>query len=344
MFGAKKKVQKKKVQRVAPSEKTTDVVSLLMPTQVVVQVDDHGLSDRQKFVLRGRSRVVEADSQGEGLIGPPDALWRVSDYLNDKKIKENNKYEELYTLSHWEAAEPEDRVPIRFRCHWMELQNVDTVNQCYEGKLWIQFKWREWLPEKLANMISNVQNVGGQEELMSEISPQAFTWQELKECGVGSWTPELSFIGTVGTLDMEERSVRFQHKPGCIFANVYSRYIVRGKFAEKMELRAFPYDLQRLNVRAVIWSLPEAVLGVPLSAEFYGQRPICRTVKFETGDNQVYRSNFVQSDSWSLKKKVHVRQGLSSRLKNDDGIQYTSININITLVRKCDYYYVSAFN
>ena len=140
---------------------------------------------------------------------------------------------------------------------------------------------------------------------------------------------------------MEDKNVRFQHKPGSLYANVFCRYLVRGKFAEKFELRNFPYDYQTLNIRAVIWSLPEAVLGVPLSADYCGQKPICRTVKFETGDNQVYRSNFPQADAWTLKKKLHCKQGLSSRLKNDEGIQYTSININIVLARKCSYYYMN---
>ena len=111
MFGAKKKVAKK-AHRVAPSsDAKSDTVSLIMPTQVVVQVNDQGLAEKEKLVLRGRGRVVEADSQGEGLIGPPESLWKVSDYRKDKKVDE--KYSELYTMPHWAVCEPEDRVPIR---------------------------------------------------------------------------------------------------------------------------------------------------------------------------------------------------------------------------------------
>lgn len=132
MFGAKKKSAAKKIHKVAPSEERQSDTSLLMPNQIVVNVDTQGLTQSEQLVLRGRGRVVDADSQSEGLIGPPDSLWKVSDYRNDPKIKDTNKYSELYTLPHWAATEPEDRVPIRFRCHWMELQNVDTVNQCFE--------------------------------------------------------------------------------------------------------------------------------------------------------------------------------------------------------------------
>ena len=150
MFGLKKKAQKKRVFKVAPSSQHDSTTALMMmPTQVVVQIDDQGLTAQQKLVLRGRSKVVEADSQGEGSIGPPEALWRISDYKTDPKIREEGRYSELHTMPHWAATEGEDRIPIRFRCHWMELQNVDTVNQCFEGKAWIQFKWREWLPQKL---------------------------------------------------------------------------------------------------------------------------------------------------------------------------------------------------
>ena len=127
--------------------------------------------------------------------------------------------------------------------------------------------WRERIPDGLIP----------DKELSAEV---------LIAAGAGAWRPILTFAGSIGAVE-EDTNLRMYHVAGETFISVYYRYTIRGKFAERMELRDFPFDQQRLHVRAVLWDCPAAVHKVSTGMALGGQAAPCRTLKFEVGDCQV---------------------------------------------------------
>ncbi|PNH08027.1 Gamma-aminobutyric acid receptor subunit beta [Tetrabaena socialis] len=132
-----------------------------------------------------------------------------------------------------------------------------------------------------------------------------------------SWSPSLTFNNHVGDLGIDEKSARAAPAPGSSKCIAHRRYVLRGTFAEHMELHQFPIDCQRLHIRAVLWDCPEAVHGVPLSRSVEGGPLPRRTLKFELGSCQ----------------------GLTLASRHDYGIQYTTLSFNLSLRRKLSFYW-----
>lgn len=66
--------------------------------------------------------------------------------------------------------------------------------------------------------------------------------------------------------------------------------------------------------------------------------PAARTVKFETGDNQIYPEGFIPVNAYICRDELTLKQGLTRPL-HDDGVQYTTLSVSWILERRCMFYF-----
>ena len=116
------------------------------------------------------------------------------------------------------------------------------------------------------------------------------------------------------------------------------RYNISGTFARRMELTFFPFDKQRLRIKAILWGCPEVHQGVSLSKETEMEPIGGRIIKFEEGDNQIYAEGFIQTNAFVLYPNLVLKQGLTKPLY-EDKIQYTTLSINCLMERKVAFYF-----
>lgn len=91
--------------------------------------ENTGVVTKQDVDL-GRKRAKASDWEAHSL-GPGDEFpWTFSDY---KHASGSKCYQDRPDTG------LKNEVPIRIRVHWMELHNVDTVQQSFDARLWIQF-------------------------------------------------------------------------------------------------------------------------------------------------------------------------------------------------------------
>jgi hypothetical protein len=202
------------------------------------------------------------------------------------------------------------QVKVRVRVHIMSIQNVNTVEQCFDAKLWIQFKWQV---DKPFDTI--------------DIGP---TSEE--------WAPKLCVLNNVGKLFINETRMR-KVKTDSGITEMYFRYVIQGTFAEHFELKQFPIDQQHLHIKMVLWGSPQSIKrhhpepeDPPIELDFD------RRIQFYQGNSIVYSETFIQQDTWHLLDKVNILQGRTLYNRNDDGIRYTTLNIYITIQRRVGFY------
>eukprot|EP00798_Chlamydomonas_sp_ICE-L_P009580 gene9581-7506_t len=155
------------------------------------------------------------------------------------------------------------QVPIRVRVHVMNVMGIDTVNQNFQCKIWIQLKW---LREKVAPENKNKET---------------------------EWCPEMEFLDNV------DRLLFYQDYED--YTAVFVRYVVQGTFAERLELADFPLDHQPLHIKGGFWNAPCKIYvhadgdNPPVTRLF--ERPI----RFFSGDRScIYKENFIPGDSFRV--------------------------------------------
>ena len=240
--------------------------------------------------------------------GPPDTLMGVHDCpipLVQKAAWSDPKYAS------------NNVIPVRIQAHVIDLKEVDTVKQEFVAVIWVQMKWREKLPEG------------------TNCSKQIST-KDLTTLNMGKWKPALTFLGVSQNFSSNE-NLRPSHAAGDPYATLFYRYNIQGTFARRMELHFFPFDKQRLRVKAILWGCPEVHDGVMLSKDIEGETP-GRTIKFEEGDNEIYPEGFIQTNAFTLYPNLVLKQGLTRPLYEDQ-IQYTTLSINCLLERKFQFFF-----
>lgn len=109
-----------------------------------------------------------------------------------------------------------------------------------------------------------------------------------------------------------------------------------------MQLHFFPFDKQRLRIKAILWGCPEAAGGVTLSEETENE-PGGRTIKFEEGANEIYAEGFIQTNAFVLYPNLFLKQGLTRPLYEDQ-IQYTTLSINCLMERRVNFYFCEFYD
>ena len=194
-------------------------------------------------------------------------------------------------------------INVRVRVHVMGIYDVNTVTQSFGIKFWIQLKWAVSLPR-------------------DQIDFEAI------------WRPKLDFLNNIEVLSITEPV--WKTKPCGNLTNMYCSYIVQGTFLERFELQSFPLDFQTLQVRAMLWNCPQQITKRVGS----GMKTLecARQLTFYNGGSLIYKEAFIQRDAWKLANKVYIFQEKTIAERNEDGIQYASIDITLRIWRSCSFY------
>lgn len=223
-----------------------------------------------------------------------------------------NSRHELNYIPDYVITDPIGNVNVRIRVHIMSIYNVNTVNQSFDAKLWIQFKWMVFKP-------------------YDEI--------DVSEPGVSEWCPMFEVLNNIGKLTVNTKLHKVARGP--LRTDLYCRTVLYGTFAEHFELQRFPIDTERLHVCIVFWQCPMAVKrphptreDPPMEIHFPRH-----VVFYQLPDkNIVYPETFVQRDTWMLGKHVHLRQTKTLAERNDEGVRYPSLDIYAVVTRRVGFY------
>lgn len=194
-------------------------------------------------------------------------------------------------------------IQVRVRAHVMSIYDVNTVTQSFGVKLWLQFKWTVCMPADQIDLST-------------------------------AWRPRLDFVNNIEELSVSEPT--WKTKACGNLTSMYYSYIVQGTFLERFELQSFPLDFQTLQVRSILWNCPQQVT----KRVGYGTKTLecARQLAFYNGGSLIYKEAFIQRDAWRLANKVYIIQEKTLAERNDDGIQYASLDITLRMWRSCSFY------
>lgn len=223
---------------------------------------------------------------------------------------EESRYE-LASIPDYVVTDQNGHINVKVRSHIMSIQNVDTVNQSFDCKFWIQFKWSVTKPF---------------EEVDTSFSASS-----------EEWIPKIDILNNRGKIGLVNTEMYKIKKENC--TDVYLKYVLQGSFAEHFELRQFPFDQQRLHIKLVFWGCPQSVKRIhPRTGNHPIELDLPRSVQFYRGNNIIYDEAFIQRDTWNLDTQLGMRQGKTLAERHDDGIRYTTLNMFITIQRHVGFY------
>lgn len=196
---------------------------------------------------------------------------------------------------------------IRVRVHVMSIQNIDTVKQSFDAKLWVQFKWS---------------------------SKKPFNEVDCKDIE-NEWHPNFEILNNIGKVSVDKKLSKAPKRKGEM-TDMYCRYVILGTFAEQFELQQFPIDTQKLHIRFVCWTSPVSAKrpcnmlnGKPIEIEFPKRLSLYQL----PGKNIIYSESFVQQDTWMLDDHVAIRHARTLAERNDDGVRFMSFDVFVTIHR-----------
>ena len=183
----------------------------------------------------------------------------------------------------------------------MGIYNVDTIGQQFECKLWVQLKWA------VTSQVTEPHNM---------------------------WYPRWDIIN-----NKEEPKIletKWKTKPHGDYTHVYYSQVIQGKFAERFELQKFPFDFQLLQIRGILWDCPQHISKMTP----HGMRTLecAKPVTFINGGSLIYKEAFIQRDAWRMVDKVFISQNKTHAERNEDGIQYATLDIKVCIWRSCNFY------
>lgn len=198
------------------------------------------------------------------------------------------------------------QVPVRLRVHIMVIDNINTVQQQFYCRAWIQLRWAV---------------AAGAGEALDT-----------------AWRPSLQVLNGADNVQLSERlsQVQDEHGRPCMQMKI----LIEGNFLERFELHHFPLDQQRLHLRFAIWNCPDALVIVESDdhqeqcalatavrealqqsngSSGQGGRlldscktlllPFKRRVQFwRTADCSIYDEGFVQQDAWHMGRAIVIKQ------------------------------------
>lgn len=218
--------------------------------------------------------------------------------------------------SHAWGRGPAQRIPLLVNAHVMRLWGIDTVAQEFKCRLWVQLRWVS--SRRYAALVE----VGG-EGLARLWRPKLYC---LNNVDVAAPQP-----GRSGQVQAEEH---FNADGTFAFTELSTRCAVEGSFADSLQLRRFPFDMQMLQVKLVMWNCPQVCeprLGTP-------GRPFPMRVSFVRGSWQLYDDGFVQSESWVHRMRVELVEGMTPAARDHNWIRYPVLKVNIAIQRRFAFY------
>lgn len=167
-----------------------------------------------------------------------------------------------------EVMDASGAVPIRAKAHVMALSAVDSRTQSFAATVWVQLSWR----------------VAGAQHTDTRAATE-------------HWRPLLTFTNATDKLEGADKPA-FRLVYDATGGTCFLSWTVQGVFAHRFALRAFPFDSQRLVVRAVLWRSPLEAVD-PSTGEV---TPFRGRIVFDTtgaGPSLLYEDGFVDFDAWA---------------------------------------------
>lgn len=224
----------------------------------------------------------------------------------------SNSRHEIDYLPEYVVVDEYGCANVRVRVHVMSIQNIDTVKQSFDAKLWVQFKWSVNKPYQDVDC-KDIEN---------------------------EWHPNFEVLNNIGKVSIDKKLSKSPRHRGDI-TDMYCRYVVLGTFAEQFELEQFPIDTQKLHIRFVCWGCPISAkrpfarLGdKPLEIDFPKRLSLYQL----PGKNIIYKESFVQQDTWMLDNQVILRHSRTLPERNDDGVRFMSFDLFVTIHRSVGFF------
>ncbi|ESO96801.1 hypothetical protein LOTGIDRAFT_159539 [Lottia gigantea] len=119
-----------------------------------------------------------------------------------------------------------DKVTVELKCAFLQILNIETVDQVFEAEVFVQAKWQEPALQKAAELNDK-----------SMYDPTEH------------WIPRMTVLNAVGDLAFNRRNfaVHFNQK-GYKYPVVTLLWRFKGTFRENLELKHFPFDVQDLSL------------------------------------------------------------------------------------------------
>lgn len=153
-----------------------------------------------------------------------------------------------------ESVHPEP-VSLMMLAYLNFLRNISTSQQSFECTLTLQFQWCQAVP---------VEQVSG-------------------------WVPDVLLENAIGELQVHNSNT--VHRAVTQYETLSTHTITfNGEFAERLELKQFPIDCQRLHIHVSLVNCPSSSSSQAKGTKF----------ALEKGSNGFCFNNFIDSDSWTL--------------------------------------------
>jgi hypothetical protein len=194
----------------------------------------------------------------------------------------------------------DDGVPVTVRAHIESLHCLDMVNQTFEAKISIAFRW-------------DIHYVG--EIPLNDDIPCPLNFDE-------------ETFSTLLSTDLFKSFPLVAWPLSTNRAAVMKRIVIKGTFGEKFELHTFPFDIQTLNMSLTLWDPKTRIKGSLNPAR----------LKLMAGDIAIIPENFFFSDVWCLGSNLRWQFGESDPKRSHCGDTYPIIVLQLELQRKPQFY------
>jgi hypothetical protein len=198
---------------------------------------------------------------------------------------------------------------VRVRVHTLSLYNIDTVNQSFGAKVRIQLKWTV-------------------RKLFSEINVESQADNE--------WKPTFEVMNNIDKIMIKVSKLEKVGRG--IYTDMYYDTTIQGTFSEHFEVHQFPMDRESLHVKVVFTGCPISIKRQyrgELTEIFFPKRATLYQIP---GKSVVYKESFVQPDVWELSDGIVLKHGRTLSERNDDGVRFLTLDINMNVTRKIGFY------
>lgn len=191
-------------------------------------------------------------------------------------------------------------VPVAVRAHIESLHNLDMVNQAFEAKITLSFRWD----------VFHAGDIPDLDDMPSPLNIDEEAFSTLLSCDLFKSFPLKAWPLSTNR------------------AAVINRIAIKGVFGEKFELRQFPFDVQTLNISLTLWD-PKTRLRGNLNPD---------RLKLKAGDITVIPETFFFSDVWLLGSNLRWHFGESDSKRSTCGNTYPIIVLQLDLQRRPEFY------